>query len=180
MRSGFTLAEVLVVMGITIVLTSLAMAYGRGSESRLALTTEQVNVAVAVNRAKSLTLGRMKMPDTPPGWDVCAFGVHFDPTTIPHRFIIFQDIEPEGSCSKASNQYTYGGSGGEANETVKIAELNSQVRFDFTEKKEFAFLPPFLEAVSPEDLPLEIGLITLDGKSEGKIIITEFGRVVLQ
>lgn len=170
---GFTLIEVLVVMGITMLLTTMAIVYNRGSESRFAVASDQSAIAVSINRAKSLTLGRSGTPDIPSGMEVCAFGIHFDGNN--NRFTIYQDLEPENNCSKPNNQYTFDGT---QLETIRSVDLDPRVEFNFSGTRDVAFKPPFLEAVSSSSFPVRVDLISTDGITEQSLIIESSGRVV--
>jgi len=93
-RSAFSLIEVLVVISITALLTSMAVAYSRTSGRQVSLFTEQARVAGVLNRAKSLALNQYSTVGINP---VCGVGVLFNDLSSPHRLVIFADA----SCDNA-------------------------------------------------------------------------------
>lgn len=73
-RTGFTLVEVMVVMGVTAMLSALILVYNASTRETLRLFTEKARVAQLVFRAKSLALSTY----TQGGAQRCGYGVRFD------------------------------------------------------------------------------------------------------
>lgn len=70
MRKGFTLVEVLVVIGITTLLSGVILSYTSSSRDQVALYVEEAKLAQTISRAKSLaiaTYGHLPAP--------CGYGV---------------------------------------------------------------------------------------------------------
>ena len=92
-RRGFTLIEVLVVVGITIVMAGTLLAYNHESEKQFALSVSQAKLVGLLSRAKAHALEKYAGSNVDP--DACGFGAHFD-SAAPTIIILFQD-KPFGS-----------------------------------------------------------------------------------
>lgn len=73
MRSGYTLIELIIVIGITGMLSAMVILYGSVGREQIALSVEAVKIVQAISRAKSLALATYADPSSP-----CGFGVNFD------------------------------------------------------------------------------------------------------
>jgi prepilin-type N-terminal cleavage/methylation domain-containing protein len=72
-RAGFTLVEMLVVIGISTLVSAAAIIYSNVGQNEVALTVETAKVAQLILQARELAL------DTYSGTNsACAYGVHFD------------------------------------------------------------------------------------------------------
>lgn len=106
MRHGFTLIESLVVAGITIIMAGVLLAYNRSSERQLALTVSQAKLVGVLSRAKAFSLEKYAGPNA--ALDACAFGVHFDGTSVPSKAVVFQDRPgPSGRCLEDDGTPTF-------------------------------------------------------------------------
>ncbi|MEK7546635.1 MAG: prepilin-type N-terminal cleavage/methylation domain-containing protein [Patescibacteria group bacterium] len=74
-KTGFTIIELLVALGIAVLFSSILISYNHTSRQQLALYAEETKLIQAIFRAKSLALGSYVKPSTP---TVCGYGVHFD------------------------------------------------------------------------------------------------------
>jgi prepilin-type N-terminal cleavage/methylation domain-containing protein len=72
---GFTLLEMIVVVGITFILSSFIIIYGRSGRQISALYVEQAQIANVLAKAKELAVATYLNPGSSPA---CAYGVHFD------------------------------------------------------------------------------------------------------
>lgn len=88
---GFTLIEVLVVISIVGILTTILIGYSRQSGRNLALTSSQAKLLSLVSRAKFLSIETFfDQLDNPSGdMRICAYGVHVDEES--NEVFIFQD-----------------------------------------------------------------------------------------
>lgn len=106
MRHGFTLIEALVVVGITIAMAGVLLAYNRESEKHLALMVSQARVMGALSRAKAFTLE--KYAGGLATSTACAFGVHFDANSPPVKLSLFQDLPQGGErCLSSDGSPTF-------------------------------------------------------------------------
>jgi prepilin-type N-terminal cleavage/methylation domain-containing protein len=55
-RSGFTLVEMLVVIAISILFSTLVIVYGRGGQDTVALSVEEANLSQLILKAKGLSI----------------------------------------------------------------------------------------------------------------------------
>lgn len=74
-RSGFTVLETLVVLGVTTIIASILIIYGSASRNQTALYVEQAKIAQTIFRAKSLAVSTYNKQSQQP---TCGFGVHID------------------------------------------------------------------------------------------------------
>ena len=93
-RTGFTLIELIVVIGITILLSSSLISYNHVSRQQLALYAEEVKLAPTVFRAKSLAMSSYIQSA---GSGICGYGVHVDYTPANMGYSIFSYARPAGS-----------------------------------------------------------------------------------
>ena len=99
---GFTLMELLVVMGITMMLSASAIGYSRGGEDVLNVQISAQKILSDVNQVVSYSLsspGRRSDPNK----RYCGFGMHL--TSGSRTYDIFGDV-PSGSSCKNSNDIT--------------------------------------------------------------------------
>lgn len=96
LRSGFTLVEVLVVIGVTSLLASLIVTYTSDSRDQVALAIEQAKLAQTVSRAKSLALATYGRREAGGSSSVipCGYGVSINYDT--HAYALFS--YPPGEC----------------------------------------------------------------------------------
>lgn len=73
MRRGFTIVEVLVVLGVTSLLASIIITYTGSSRNRVLLSVEEAKIAQSILGAKSLSVATYNRPDIP-----CGYGMVFD------------------------------------------------------------------------------------------------------
>ena len=144
---GFTLIEMIVVIGISMILTAVLVVYSRSGERQIVLYTDQSRVVGILNRVKSLTLQTYKTEK-----NTCAFGVHFE---APHKFIIFQDISASGDCDGSDNNLEYDDG---PDEKIEEFSLDNRLRFiGLTDGvHDIIFVPPYLEVIMPVIITIEI------------------------
>lgn len=72
-EGGYTLIELIVVVGIAILLSGMVILYGGEGRQQIALSIESVKIVQAISRAKALAVATYIDPSSP-----CGYGVHFD------------------------------------------------------------------------------------------------------
>jgi len=72
-RAAFTLVEMLVVIGITTIVSVAAIVYSTAGQNEVALTVETAKIAQLVLQARELALDTYRGTNS-----ACAYGVHFD------------------------------------------------------------------------------------------------------
>jgi len=164
--SGFTLIELIVVLGVTVGLSAILITYSRTGERQIILFREQAKVINAVLRAKNLAI--QAYAGGGGGIDVCGYGVNFQPNAV----VIFKDLAPD--CSSSDNRYS-----GDASELFESYQLNPLVQFSQMPISDAVFIPPDLEVIftpSGASEPLFV-ISTLDGAANVKIRINDAGQV---
>jgi prepilin-type N-terminal cleavage/methylation domain-containing protein len=86
-RAGFTLLEMLVVIGITTLLSVVAIGYSKAGQNEVALTVETSKIAEVILQAKELAINTYGT--TANGSKACAFGVHFDASAQTYSLFAF-------------------------------------------------------------------------------------------
>lgn len=100
-QHGFTMVEILIVIGVLVVLSTLLLVYGRVGESQIVLFKEQAQLLSVIYRAKALSIETFSDPSPP-----CGFGVHFD---LPGSYIIWADVPiPPLDCKDPNKSYVEG------------------------------------------------------------------------
>jgi len=103
-RGGYTLVEIVVVIGVVGILSGVALGYNRMANSNLALFKTQALLVGYLNRAKSLSQQRLNLVR------VCAYGIHFP--TDGSGFLIFGDViesAAQSRCRDVDGVYTGNG-----------------------------------------------------------------------
>lgn len=172
--SGFTLIETLIVMGLVLILVTIAAMYNRSAGRQVAVSREHAKVLTAFVRARSAGL---TIPKTDPSVErVCAYGVHVDPAS--RIVILFKDLgEPlPGSCVSANRRYD-----GDA-ETIERIELDAAVIMTATGIDDVVFIPPSGEVVitDADGVEMQSAIVTVSGVESGfsrGVKINAFGQI---
>lgn len=180
--NGFTLVEIMIVIAITVLLSSIAITYNRSGERQIILFRDQALVVGLLNRAKSLAIQKYRDPDISGDYLSCAFGLHFESGS--RDFILFQDFG-EGGCSLAN--YEYGPTDPTQIPPPPPEELES---FSLDSRLEFSgipaggldilFVPPDLDVVSTAGLPVTITIQTIDGSLTTSITVSTAGQIITE
>lgn len=165
-KKGFTLLEMLVVISIMALLSSLLILYSRTGENQVLLFREQSRLITALNRAKSLSVQLYNTPETP-----CAFGVHFSQT----EFLIFRDLASD--CQNAGHTYSDPG------ELFENYQLSPKIRFRQLDLTDIVFIPPNPKTLidnDPNKANATIILETLDGNASVNVTVNNAGQITNQ
>lgn len=163
--AGFTLIEMLVVISIMTLLSSLLILYSRTGENQIILFREQARVISILNRAKSLSVQIFNAPEPP-----CAFGVHF--SQAENSFLVFRDLAAD--CHSSDNIY----SGGD--NFFEKYKLDSQIKFGKVTLMDVVFIPPNPKTLidnDPNKNEASIILETLDAGASLKVKINNAGQI---
>ncbi|PIP30019.1 hypothetical protein COU12_02375 [Candidatus Jorgensenbacteria bacterium CG10_big_fil_rev_8_21_14_0_10_54_38] len=167
LRAGFTLIEMIIVIGITAFLSALLVTYNRSSDSQIVLSVERVKVVGFLNRGKAFALERNLAKG---GENVCAFGVSFNKSdgtmTI---FRIGRGVS--GGCGDFDPTL-----GGANNSPIEILTLDRRVEFKSftcgvppcTVSYDVAFESPYLMTHNP-------GSVVLGIKGRSETLTVEVG-----
>ncbi|MDR3582452.1 MAG: type II secretion system protein [Candidatus Pacebacteria bacterium] len=96
-RAAFTLVEMLVVIGITTLVSAATIIYSSVGQNEVALTVETAKISQLILQARELAL------DTYSGASgACAYGVHFDLTANPQTYSLFAYTPGSAKCPSAA------------------------------------------------------------------------------
>ncbi len=159
---GFTLIEILVVVGVLSLIAAILIVYVRSGSQQIILFREQAQITSILARAKYLaisTFGRTGVP--------CGYGVHFEQ---PRTFIIFKDIAED--CQASDQKY----SGPE--ETYESFQIDSTLIFENLTLSDILFIPPDPSVIiTPEQDDAAIILKTVGADNSATIRINNAGQI---
>lgn len=159
---GFTLIEMLFVLGIISVLSAILIVYSRAGEQQILVFRDQTKIINAVLRAKSLSLATFGKSGVP-----CGYGVHFEK---PRTFIIFKDIADD--CSRTDHRYS------ESNEIVESINLDSALSFSDLTFSDVLFIPPDpVVIIAPDQNEASLMIKASKGAGSATIKITKAGQI---
>lgn len=167
-NSGFSVIEMIIVMGIVLILSAMFIGYNRTSGKNFLLYTEQMKVMGVLNEAKSLALQKFKQTSADENIRVCAYGVAFTGAGTYSIFSVSKDVRTSVPCPTSNAG---------SRQTVRSYELNNGVQFATTPSGGWiAFVAPYLETENSgaaDDIILQ-----LSGTSYTKTIQVEQGGAV--
>jgi len=179
MRNGFTIVEILVVLGIVTILSGVALTANRTSKSQLALFKTEALLIGSINRAKALSQQRLDVQN------ICAFGIHFSSS----GFLVFGDkiVNPgtDIQCRNLDGVYTGNAIYDEGYDYIvdNPIVLDSGVSFNLEiQGKDVVFLPPDLTATTTfqntaGDIGLPVNIIITGQNGAKTVILGEGGQI---
>lgn len=176
-RGGFSLFEMVVVVGITVLLSALTITYNRSGERQLLLFKDQAVVVGLLNRAKSLSVQKYQNPAITQDWVFCAFGVHFE---APRDVILFADLG-EGSCDPVNANYRYD-AGVVPPEALETKSLDARNEFSGLPEGglDILFIAPELTATSSAGLPVTITINSTVGGLSSETTVSAAGQIITE
>lgn len=90
-KKGFTLVEMLVVLAITALLSTIAIIYSHIGQSTLSLSIEESKVAQFILEARELSIATYSTSDT-----TCAYGVEFNYVSSTYSLFEYNSAIPDG------------------------------------------------------------------------------------
>jgi hypothetical protein len=117
-RAGFTIIETLIVVGITVILSSILIVNSRSNKEQIAFFRSQSVLANSFLRAKAFSVETFQPAfqpcpgcaiDVSPTERVCGWGIFFDKPA--GKYILFRDLAPGGGasqCASANGKYSPG------------------------------------------------------------------------
>lgn len=160
---GFTMIEVLVILGVTTFLMSILILYSRVGERQILLLRERARLVNTILRSKALAIQTFQQPA-----EVCGYGVHFET----NRYILFKDTAAD--CLTSDKKYS-----GSA-EDVEIFQMENVKLTDLT-VTDILFIPPDpITLLVPAQTETIITVATLDGSASVKIKVNNAGQVTMQ
>ena len=184
-EKGFTIVELLVVIGIIAILSVGLVFYGRTAERQLILFKEQQKIITNLQKAKSLAINTFNDQTVP-----CGYGVHFE---MPITYFIFKEESPSSNptCSDIDFIYTdplvnpsskdeiFG-----QKEKLDLAvKFNKLINADNSNLGDIIFMPPDPTVYIDGDNGIVYGLIevaTIDDTASAIIKVNNFGQITSQ
>lgn len=95
---GFTLLELLVVIGISAMIVAIVLVYSSQSRNQVGLSVESTKIGGLILQAKQLAVATYNGGSVP----ACGYGVYFDLTSVPQTYSLFiyspQSAQKTGEC----------------------------------------------------------------------------------
>jgi len=126
-NKGFTLIEMITVLGVTALLSGLLLVYSRQGENFSLVLRARTKVISDINRAKNLAIATKDWN----GQQTCGYGVYFNKNK--NEYIIFADTSDD--CEKSNHSYN-------ANNNVEIIPLPDKFEYISSNINQVFFLPP--------------------------------------
>ncbi|KKU11783.1 MAG: hypothetical protein UX16_C0004G0015 [Parcubacteria group bacterium GW2011_GWB1_45_7] len=188
--AGFTLIEVLVVMGIIGILSTILVGYTRQSSRNLLLSSTEAKLISLFSRAKFLSIETFfdQLDNPPVTKKTCAYGVYVDYEK--GEIFIFQDrvtINVGGTtneCDGTNNQFIENSDDAKLQGELDFVKINSTalVINDSLDNKlvNVVFIPPDPDVIINSDegensADLEISL--LDGSNSFTLSVNNAGQI---
>lgn len=160
-RSGFTLLEMMIVLSLVIVLTSVTAVYNKGIGRQIVIAQQHAKVLGMLVKARSAGFTGINTAGP-----VCGYGMHVDPGT--RTIIFFKDL-----CGSAQlNRY-------DAGEEIEQVVLDSSVVVT-SDMSDIVFIPPFGKVSIDNTDSKFTGTITVTSVSEGmtKLVkVNSYGQI---
>lgn len=189
-NKGFTIVELLVVIGIAVFMTTGLLVYNKTMERNLILVKEQMKVISALQKVKSLSIDTFVATSTLNYDPPCGWGVHFDGNL--NEMIIFEEypnIDQAGDCGRYRNNkyipYDTADANGQLSKDILFKKINldPRIKFSSLELSDIVFYPPNPDTIIDDDLTKSSALIkiqTMDGLSERVVKVTDSGQITAQ
>lgn len=140
---GFTLIELMVTIGLTVILTSMLVLYNRTGERQLSLFAERAKILGVITQAKALSVQTLAEANSP-----CGYGVYINPAS--KEYLLFRNGADKDSCRAIKDQviinqqqYTPNPPGAPRDTVVgNVHTLSNGVRFKAGVPMTILFIPP--------------------------------------
>lgn len=160
-RKGFTLLEMMIVLSLVIVLTTVTAVYNKGIGRQIVVAQQHAKVLGFLVKARSAGFTIPKTVDS-----VCGYGVHIDPGT--RTIILFKDI-----CGSVQpNKYDDG-------EKLEQVVLDPSVTVT-SDMNDIVFIPPFGKVVIDGLDTKFTGVITITSASDDltkRVKVNSYGQI---
>lgn len=169
---GFTLLEVLVVIGIMSMLSGFLIVYTRSSENQIKILKDKAAFISSLYRARSLAL-RTTQTDPPE----CGYGIYI---LSDRTYAVWHDTATRPDCRDSNKTYDAASENAE-----NIITLSRGIKFRNYNSSDFMrsilFIPPDPRVITEPPVPsgdqLRVVIGTDDGVSETGIGINRLGQV---
>jgi len=107
---GFTIIELIVVVGITVILSTALITYSRTQEKQIVFFREQALIAGIIQKAKAFSIETFQPQLIPlfggtPSEKICGWGIQFRDMANGNNYTFFKDVLPVGDvqCGDAGS-----------------------------------------------------------------------------
>lgn len=177
-NSGFTLVELLVVIGITALLAGLLVLYGSTGRQQTILSIESTKISQLISRAKTLSISTYEDPSSP-----CGYGVRVDYSARTYALTSYK-VSPDCKSVASSSQSI----SIQSTETQNTFSLPAGVTFNSDPSlqnkiQDVFFVPPDPKTVISvgggllRDITGYIYLTTADGSATRRISVNASGQI---
>lgn len=167
LAKGFSIMEMLFMLGIIAILSAIMLFYSKVGERQIILFREQSKAINTLFRAKALSLATFGQVSVP-----CGYGVHFE---TPRTFLIFQDLAATNNCSDADSKYSG------SSELVDSFELDQSVIFGNLSLSDVIFIPPDPKVIiTPDQAEATIRIDIVNSSTSAVIKVTKAGQISTQ
>ncbi len=144
LRAGFSVLEILVTCGVTILLTSMLILYSRTGQLQILLISERAKILGLITQAKSLSVQTLAEANPP-----CGYGVFIDAPQ--NRYLLFKNTSPIGQGSVCTDikdgsvgaYYNPTPAGSPQDVVISSSTLSSGIKFpSATLAYTILFIPP--------------------------------------
>ncbi len=177
---AFTLIEILVVMSVLAIMSSILVGYSRNNSKRFLLTSTEARIVSMFSRAKFLSIETFfkEYGSTGSMRQICSYGVHVDEPS--QEIFIFQDRAPIGAECPSNNIYDQG------NDVRLLGDLNEMtldsniilIDRNKTDLKNVVFIPPNPDVkLNNGDASRSINIKLADGSDSFTVTVTKAGQM---
>lgn len=164
MNKGFTVIELMVVIGTLAILSSILIINIHGGDQQIVVFKEQSKIISAIARAKSLAVATFSETSAA---IPCGYGVHFEE---PGTFFIFKDLADDCRTS----DHVYSG----LNEMYQSFDLDPSVYLEGTSVSDVLFIPPDpVVIITPDQKEATIEVKSRKDESSAAIKINSAGQI---
>ncbi|MFH1667875.1 MAG: prepilin-type N-terminal cleavage/methylation domain-containing protein [Candidatus Komeilibacteria bacterium] len=167
-QSGFTLVELLVVIFIMSLLTSLILISYRSSEKRYALNQAAQQLVSNLRKAQSMAMSGVGIRE-----QYCGYGIKVDSGSSPGSYIFYAD--KSGNCQNSNNKYDA------SDDIIETINLPNQIIIQASSPADFFFKSPdpttYINQVSVSGVGRTITLEVESGSLSKMITITTAGLI---
>ena len=145
---GFTLFEILIVIGIISILSGMLLSYSKSGNRQILIASNQAKIESLISRAKYLSIQTFfNNPSIDATETICAHGIRVDKDE--ETVGIFQIVKPKGTCSRTLGSYDIDVTdgdvedlAGESNNIDLSRAFGISINNASTSMKYVVFLPP--------------------------------------
>ncbi|MEK7543072.1 MAG: type II secretion system protein [Patescibacteria group bacterium] len=197
---GFTLIEILIVIGIMALTSGMFIGYNRSGDEQIMLFKDQATLISAINRAKAFAQQRYRLTS---GATACAFGIYIPASSYintsrvlinnnPSRnLIIFADKRSRPNTTECvgvdyvNNIETYNGDymyNPNHDEIIETLELDKRMKFMNAKDLHIAFIPPDLGLIINGNTNIQQQDITIQSivssMRSGTVTVSSGGQII--